>query len=206
MSITSVKVGIINYGMGNIHSLLSAIKSITEKVEVAENPEDISKYSHIILPGVGHFSKAMKNIVDFNFLDPINEASKTKNILGICLGMQLLGSYSEEGDVKGLGLVSNKIVSFQNRINEKIPHVGFNTCKKIRSDNFFKEITESSYLYHVHSYFMETEFSDFDDYLICRYGIDFITAFKKGNIIGTQFHPELSQSEGLKVLKNFLKY
>ncbi|MDC1053074.1 imidazole glycerol phosphate synthase subunit HisH [Candidatus Pelagibacter sp.] len=205
------KVGIINYGMGNIVSVINSIKYLGINYKVIENQKQFSGFSHYILPGVGSFRAAMKNIKKLGFDEKINQeiTEQKRGLLGICLGMQLMGfSSTENGNTKGLGLLKNKVVKFENNklIKFNLPHIGFNTIKISSTDSFFfKNIEQNSDFYFVHSYKMNKENLK-NNYATCTYGQNFLAAFNKENIFGTQFHPEKSQSNGLKLLINFLKF
>ena len=205
------KVGIINYGMGNIVSVINSIKYLGINYKIIENEKQFSDFSHYILPGVGSFRVAMKNIKKLGFDEKINQeiTEKKKGILGICLGMQLMGfSSTEDGNTKGLGLLKNKVIKFENNKTNKfnLPHIGFNTIKISNTDSFFfKNIDQNSDFYFVHSYKMDKENLK-NNFATCSYGQNFLAAFNKENVFGTQFHPEKSQSNGLKLLINFLKF
>ena len=204
----SRKVLIINYGMGNIKSLHAAFRYLGIKSEESDRPDKIYNSNILILPGVGSFKKAMKNIKDKNIDEAIVSNLKKKNssILGICLGMQLMGKTSnEDGLSKGLNLIENNVrkFSFSDTKKNKIPHVGFNNLKFNSSNKLFKDIKKSHDFYFNHSYRMLIE-NFKGDYSFTVYGKKFLSSFVKGNIFGTQFHPEKSQSNGLKVLENFI--
>ena len=200
---------ILNYHMGNITSLQNSLDYLSVNHKLAEVPNELEKATHIILPGVGAFNKAMKNLHEMNIIEKLKilVLEKKIKILGICLGMQLLGlSSTENGFTKGLGFIENTVERFTNDEvkNNKIPHVGFNSIN-IKNDNkFFDGIKNNSDFYFVHSYRMIKE-NFMKDYAICNYGSDFLAAFNINNIYGTQFHPEKSQSNGLRLLFNFLK-
>ncbi len=197
--------------MGNLNSVKNAIEYLGCKVEIIENQNQFEdEISHIILPGVGSFRDAMNNLNSMSIIDKLREEVffKKKKILGICLGMQLLGSSStEDGVTNGLNFIKNKVTRFkyEEMHDLPVPHVGFNNIKIINSNNkFFKNINEKSNFYFVHSYRMSIEnFSE--NYAICNYGTNFLAAFQKDNIYGTQFHPEKSQSCGIEMILNFLK-
>jgi glutamine amidotransferase len=174
--------------------------------------EDLSKISEsetLILPGVGSFRRAMNTIrnksIDKAIFDSLqNPKSK---LLGICLGMQLLGTSStEHGLTEGLGLVQNEVVRLANsEINPiKIPHVGFNKVQMPRDSKLFEQISIDAYFYFVHSYAMQI-LNDTSKYTTTAYGHRFVAAIESGQVFGTQFHPEKSQKNGLKVLENFLR-
>ena len=201
-----LKVGIINYGMGNIRSIQNILLYLGIKSEVISKSEKIEKKTHIILPGVGSFRAAMKNLEKMKLVKPIKDYTlkKNKKILGICLGMQLLGKSSEEAkNIKGLGLVDLKFKLFSKKKTLKIPHIGFNEIS-IKNDkkNFFLNVKNNSDFYFNHSY-RAASHEKFETEILCNYGGDFLAAFQKKNIFGAQFHPEKSQSNGLKILRNF---
>ena len=202
------KVGIIDYGMGNISSVANALKYLGTDFEVANTAKEIKNFYSLIIPGVGSFRKAMKNLQELNLIDEINNEVliKKKNILGICLGMQLMSSSStEDGNTKGLGLLKNKVTKliFEKESNLRIPHVGFNTITSFTSNfDLFKKIKENSNFYFNHSYKMKLENNN--KYAVSNYGQEFLAAFQKENIFGVQFHPEKSQSNGLQLISNFI--
>ncbi len=205
-----MKVGIINFKMGNINSVKNALEYLGCQTVIINNRDHLKdEISHIILPGVGSFKDAMNNLRSMLIIEKLREEVliKKKKILGICLGMQLLGSSStEDGFTNGLSFVENKVTRFniEDIGNLQIPHIGFNNIKVIKSNNkFFSNVDEKSNFYFVHSYKMDVEnFSQ--NFATCNYGIDFLAAFQKDNIYGTQFHPEKSQSCGIELIFNFL--
>ena len=203
------KVTIIDYGMGNIFSVVSAFKYLGAEVEIVSSPEEILKSSILVLPGVGSFRKAMEFLREHNMDAAIIDAVTNKGvkILGICLGMQLLGSCStENGKTAGLGLLPNRVERFTSKevCERKIPHVGFNSLYINEKQGLFKDLPHFADFYFVHSYRMMIE--DLQGrYATCKYGVEFLAAYEIGNICGTQFHPEKSQTNGLILLKNFLK-
>jgi len=199
---------IIDYGMGNIKSLDNAFRFLGTKVHFSNEFEKICKSEIVILPGVGSYCKAMK-IIKMKGIDvALFEVIKRGNfLLSICLGMQLLGSSSnEEKNTKGLGLVSNKVLKFTNKEtkNKKIPHVGFNKVNYTNNSKLFEGIENGSDFYFVHSYRMLAEKLK-KDISTTNYGVNFLSYFNINNIYATQFHPEKSQANGLKLLNNFLK-
>lgn len=207
----SRKVLIVDYGMGNLHSLISTLDFLGQETTLSDQKEDLLNSTHIILPGVGSFRKAMEIIKKKKLDSFLNEAIQNPNIkiLGICLGMQLLGFSSEEdGGAEGLKLVENKITKFESKSENfiKIPHVGFNKIKVSQEvkGTIFEGLRENSFFYFTHSYKMERS-PEPGIYSLCHYGEKFISAFQLDNMCGTQFHPELSQSDGIRVLMNFLK-
>ena len=206
---TQKNVGILNYGMGNILSVKNSLDFLNVKNEIAQNGENLKKFTHIILPGVGSFKKAMANLEKKNFINSLKDYvnNSDKKLLGICLGMQLLGkSSTENGFTKGLNFIDIEVKKFSDtEVGElKVPHVGFNEVKFNNDSNFFQNIKNGSDFYFVHSFRMEPKNLN-KDFATCNYGFDFLAAFKKNNIYGTQFHPEKSQINGIKIIKNFLE-
>jgi glutamine amidotransferase len=206
------KVTIIDYGMGNLWSVASAIKFLGADPVVSHDPIEIANSNCLVLPGVGSFRRAMETIKTNKYDQAIAEAltnSKTK-LLGICLGMQLLGASStEDGITLGLGLVPNLVTRFSSNsaIKIKIPHIGFSEVKSPKNSSLFANIPDNSCFYFVHSYFMEMANYDVtkSHVAIATHGTDFVAAIESGRICGTQFHPEKSQKSGLQLMRNFLE-
>lgn len=199
-------VTIIDYGMGNIGSLFNAFNYLGVKVCISSKPKVIEKSHIAILPGVGSFHKAMK-IIKKNSIDKAikNIIQKGDYLFCICLGMQLLASESfEEKPTKGLGIISNKVKKFTlKETKNKIPHVGFNQVFFDKGNKLFKGLQSGTDFYFVHSYRMLPENMS-KNISKTDYGIKFLSSFVKDNIYATQFHPEKSQSNGIKLLDNFL--
>ncbi len=203
------RVSVIDYGMGNIWSVISALKYLGVETEFVSSPKKIEESKILILPGVGSFSKGMKELKCRGIDQAIMAALQNNNakILGICLGMQLMGSYGTENRrTPGLGLIPNGVESFtQDELKvDKIPHVGFNSICFDEGKGLFDGLANFSDFYFTHSYRMLVDDLQ-GQYAICNYGIDFLAAFEMGNICGAQFHPEKSQTNGLIFLKNFLQ-
>lgn len=202
------KVTIIDYGMGNIKSISNAFNYLGAKANITNEYEKICRSEIVILPGVGSFAKAMKIIKNKAIDQAIKETIKRGNFLfSICLGMQLLGSMStEEKRTKGLGIVKNKVDKFslKETKNREIPHVGFNKIKYLNENKLFKGLENGCDFYFVHTYRMLPEKLN-KNISITNYGINFLSYFQIDNIFATQFHPEKSQANGLKLLNNFLK-
>ena len=201
------EVCVIDYGMGNLGSLKNALKYLNTKVTITNKHEVILKSKILFLPGVGSFKKAMNEIKIRKLDKVIHETIKKGHyIFGICLGMQLLGTSSnEDGVTKGLGVVNNKIFKFSDKEtkNKKIPHVGFNSVKFEKSNKLFRGLESNSDFYFVHSYRMLPEKLK-NNISITKYGVNFLSSFNQENVFATQFHPEKSQGNGLKVLENFI--
>ncbi|MFZ9059337.1 MAG: imidazole glycerol phosphate synthase subunit HisH [Ilumatobacteraceae bacterium] len=203
------EVVIIDYGMGNLWSVASAIRFLGKTPVVTGDLSKISESETLILPGVGSFHRAMNTIrnqsIDKAIFDSL-ENPQTK-LLGICLGMQLLGASStEDGLTAGLGLVQNEVVRLANSEKNpiKIPHVGFNRVQISKESKLFEQIPIDASFYFVHSYAMQI-LNDTSKYTTTTYGHRFVAAIESGQVFGTQFHPEKSQKNGLKVLENFLR-
>ncbi len=198
-------IAIIDYGVGNLFSLYSSLKFIGAEANITSSPEEIKKADKIILPGVGAFGDAADKL-HLSGLDKIlqQEADSGKNIMGICLGMQLLFEKSYEyGEHDGLGLLPGKVVPMDGNIPEnlKIPHIGWNKLIFKQKNKLFKYINDGDCVYFVHSYYA----ADCDEYVIAsaEYGHELTAAVAKNNIMGCQFHPEKSGEVGLNILRAF---
>lgn len=195
-------IAIINYKMGNLGSVKNALDSLNIESVITDDIEIIKKADKLILPGVGAFKEAMENLKKLNLIDTIKEeVKKGKPILGICLGMQLMFSSSEEyGFTEGLNILEGKIIHFKEN-GLKIPHMGWNNLTIPANTKLFKGLN-NPYVYFVHSYHLVT---DNKDYLLTKttYGYEFSCAVEYKNIYATQFHPEKSGDVGLQILKNF---
>lgn len=199
---------VIDYGMGNLRSVAKAIESLGAKVKVSSLSSDLFKAKALVLPGVGAFQAGMVNLTKLKLILPLKEnIEKGKLFLGLCLGMQLLFTESEEGGrMKGLDLIKGRVVRFCEKV--KIPQIGWNQLvlekeKSQKPHNLFKGIKDQSYFYFVHSYYCLPD--DKKSILATTdYGVKFASAIAKDNIFGLQFHPEKSADIGLKILDNFL--
>jgi len=200
----SQKIVIINYGMGNLRSVQKAFEKIGFDVVISNEHDAIKSADKIVLPGVGAFGDAMKNLNKLGLVEILNKEVlvNKKPFLGICLGMQLIAKKSQEfGETEGLSWIDANIVKFPQSVL-KIPHVGWNEINLEKSSPLFKNIPDKKDFYFVHSYYFKAD----KEYCIasCDYGINFICAVQKENIFATQFHPEKSQIYGLEILKNFV--
>ena len=195
---------IIDYGMGNLHSVLKAFRRIGADAIVSSKGEDIQKAEKLVLPGVGHFKKGMENLEKRGLIEILNKkiiGEKTQ-ILGICLGMQLFTKFSEEGDAGGLGWIDARTIKFNLGDKFRVPHMGWNNIKIEKDNKIFSNLNKEDYFYFVHSFHVNCKNKE-DILSITEYGKKFISAIQKENIIGVQFHPEKSHDAGLEILKNF---
>lgn len=202
----SLKLVIIDYEMGNHFSIQKKLSGLGYKVTVSNDPKDIKRADKLILPGVGHFGKAMDNLKRLNLIDILNEVVLVdkKNILGICLGMQIMAKQSEEGNSEGLGWVDAEVVKFkiQNSLHYKVPHVGWNGITAAKSSKILANINHNSEFYFVHSYHFSKVL---EENILCfsDYEEKFVSAIEKDNIFGVQFHPEKSHKIGNQLFENF---
>ena len=196
---------IVDYGMGNIYSVQSALKYIGVESVYTHESSIILEADHILLPGVGSFHVAMENIKGLGLDAILKEAVVTRRIpiMGICLGMQLLGkSSTENGFTEGLGFFDGICEKFDPSTGIRVPHVGFNDVEKPKETKLYADLDDHSDFYFVHSYRMTTEETKGIAY--CDYGGRFVASFEKDNVMGTQFHPEKSRRNGLTLLQNFV--
>ena len=197
-------IGIIDYGLGNINAFYEIYKENGVELKIIDNYKELKKnYNKIILPGVGSFDKAITLLKSKFFYDEIIDFSLNKNnkILGICVGMQILASTSDEGELKGFSFIDNSFEKLKSKIR---PHIGWNNVSVKKNHYLFNNIQNNSIFYFLHSFCLsEIE----KQYIIgeTEYEKDFISVFEKENIIGIQFHPEKSHSQGQKLLLNFYK-
>lgn len=193
---------IVDYGMGNLGNVERCCRRLGEEVRISSDPDLVERAEKLILPGVGAFGQAMRNLASRGLIDPLDQQHKAGvPILGICLGLQLFFEESEEdAGVKGLGWIPGKIVKF--RKARKVPQIGWNTVEWVKSEPLIEGIPEGTHFYFVHSYFApEREYS----LGISEYSEDRFTAvLRQGNIYATQFHPEKSHKYGFRLMKNFL--
>lgn len=203
------RITIIDYGMGNLRSVQQAFAYLGEHCLISSKSRDIESSDAIILPGVGSFALGMQNLRTMRLNQAILEHTivKKRKILGICLGFQMLAeSSTEAGFNDGLGLISGKVERFGSTLNfdEKIPHIGFNQVNMPDQSPFFSGFNGSAEFYFVHSYrILPTQVNG--SKAVCTYGENFLAAYQHENIFGTQFHPEKSQTTGLRLLNNFLR-
>ncbi len=202
-------IAIVNYGLGNLRSIQKSCNLISSKIIVSSNPRDIDNADKIILPGVGFFKKAMENLKSKSLLEALhyNVLKKKKPVLGICLGMQIMSEFSEEGSVNGLGWISGKTKLLN--VDARIPQVGWNSVSICKNNLLISKQDLSNYrneFYFVHSY--HVELSDINDGLFETKYSDkiFYSGFCKENIFGVQFHPEKSYDIGTTLISNFINH
>ncbi len=205
MSKKKMKVTIVDYGINNTRSVVNALRLLDVKSFVTSNVHDMKQSDAIILPGVGAFGQAMKNLNNLNLTETIQELTLVKKypFLGICLGMQLMADSSEEkGNFKGLSLIKGKVMKIQNKNNLRIPHMGWNSLHIKKNNKLLKNISDKSAFYFVHSYHYVCEKS----YVVAEveYGERIISIINHKNLFGVQFHPERSHTKGIQMLENFI--
>lgn len=198
---------IVDYGLGNLGSMLNMLKKISANAIVSSDHDTIEQADKLILPGVGSFDAGMRNLTERNMIPLLNKMILEQKvpILCVCLGMQLLGMRSEEGQLHGLGWLDAVTIRFNLQdanANLKIPHMGWNRLNILRALPLFADLEEENRFYFVHSYHVVCANPD-NILATTSYGIDFTSAVVKDNIIGVQFHPEKSHKFGMRLLKNF---
>jgi glutamine amidotransferase len=196
---------IIDYGMGNLRSVQKAFERIKVPVKVSSNIADILSADKLVLPGVGNFAKGVSNLNERKIYEVLNEVvlNKKKPILGICLGMQLMTEFSEEGNSNGFGWIAAKTQKFNFHSDGlKIPHMGWNNIFIKKNDLLYEGVGQDTFFYFVHSYFITCK-DESDIITETNYGINFVSSFRKDNVYGCQFHPEKSHDAGLMLLRNF---
>ena len=210
------KVAVIDYGMGNLHSVSKAVEFVAREaglnvqVDVTDNPDVIRQADRVIFPGVGAIRDCMAEIRRQGIDALVAEISQTKPVLAICVGFQALMEYSEENNgVECLGIARGRVRYFGDSLTEqdgerlKVPHMGWNCVKQTLDHPLWEGIADNSRFYFVHSYYIDADPSE-QVAGVTHYGLDFAAALSKGNIFAVQFHPEKSQDVGLRLLRNFL--
>ena len=208
MTYYSNKIVIINYGMGNIGSICNMFKYLGTPVVVSCDPQIIKSADKLVLPGVGHFDKAMQNINSLGIFNSIIDKAlihKTP-ILGICLGMQIMCKSSEEGVLPGLSLINAEVkkFKFEDDVKLKIPHMGWNNIEINKQSDILINLDNNSRFYFVHSYYVNCD-NNSDVLTYTSYRDKFVSSFQSDNIIGVQFHPEKSHKFGMHIFKNFIE-
>jgi glutamine amidotransferase len=195
---------IVDYGLGNLHSVLHKIQKITPDVKLSSKPDDIEHADKLILPGVGQYASGMKNLAEYGLIGPLNKKVLKDGtpILGVCLGMQLFTDYGEEGGADGLGWIAGRTIRLKPE-GLPVPHVGWNTIKIKKETKLFNGLPQDYRYYFTHSYHVVCQ--DHADILTTtKYGQEFTSAIQKNNVYGTQFHPEKSHTTGVTLIKNFI--
>jgi glutamine amidotransferase len=201
--IIKIMIAIVDYGMGNLRSVEKGFLKVGADARVISDPKAVDNAHAIVLPGVGAFRDCMRNLEEMSLTESIIKAiQKGKPYLGICLGLQVLFSESEEfGRSEGLNIFSGKVVRFPEN-NLKVPHMGWNTIKILRRPPIFDSIQNEGFFYFVHSFYVAPDDKDIVA-TTTDYGVTFTSMVWKENIFATQFHPEKSQELGLTILKGF---
>jgi glutamine amidotransferase len=208
------KIVVVDYGMGNLRSVAQALRAAAPQAEVLISGEaaDIDRADRIVLPGQGAMRDCMRSLRESGVQEALLRAARTRPVMGVCVGEQMLFDLSEEADTPGLGLLPGKVVRFQlkDRLQAdgsrfKVPQMGWNRVKQVRPHPVWEGILDDSYFYFVHSYYAQPD--DPDDCIgMTDYGAPFCCAVARDNIVATQFHPEKSASAGLLLYKNFVHW
>lgn len=196
---------IVDYGVGNVGSVLNMLRKIGAKARISREPAEIEAADKLILPGIGHFGSGMSKLAATGLIPLLQEQALIRNkpILGICLGMQMMTRGSEESDVPGLGWVDGYTHRFPEVPGLRVPHTGWNTVKVAKGAKLFEDsAAEAERFYFVHSYCVRTA-DPRHVAALCEYGTDFVASFEAGNIFGAQFHPEKSHSFGMALFRKF---
>ena len=208
------KIVVVDYGMGNLRSVAQALRHVAPEADVRISGElaDIKSADRLVLPGQGAIPDCMRCLRESGLQEAVVESTKTKPLLGVCVGEQLLFDWSEEGDTKGIGLLPGKVVRFHldGKLQDdgsrfKVPQMGWNRVKQTLSHPLWQGIADDSYFYFVHSYYVVPEHAAHTAG-VTDYGGPFTCAVAKDNIFATQFHPEKSATAGLQLYKNFVHW
>ena len=200
-----MRLGVVDYGASNIHSVARALQSLGSKVSIVDTPDKFKSIDRLVFPGQGSMGSCVKKLHETEMIAPLLEAIKSKPFLGICLGLQVLFDSSEESKEKGLGVINGSITKINDINNEnlKIPHMGWNNVKIEKEHELFSGIEDQQFFYFVHSFVAaKTKVCITTTY----YGEEFVSSLATENIFATQFHPEKSGEIGLKFLENFINW
>jgi len=198
-------IALIDYGMGNLRSVGKALEAMGGRVRVTDRARDVKRADKVVLPGVGEFGQAMDELKKRNLLDALRKSiAQSKPFLGICLGMQLLFESSEESPkTPGLRAIQGKVKRFPDKMRLKIPQMGWNQVEFLQRSALVKGVKNNSYFYFVHSYYVEPQ-NRGTMLGVTQYGKRFVSMVEKDHLFGMQFHPEKSQQDGLRLLRNFI--
>ena len=204
-----MKIAVVDYGMGNIRSVSKALEHVapTAEVLVTSDPETIRASERVVVPGQGAMPDCMRQLTASGAREAVIEATRSKPFLGICIGMQMLFKRGEEGDTPGLGLLPGEVPRFPDKkmAGLKIPHMGWNQVSQARPHPVWEGVPDGSRFYFVHSYFPQPADRAMTA-ATCAYGVTFTCAIARDNIFAVQFHPEKSQTFGLRLLSNFVQW
>jgi len=202
-------IAIIDYGMGNLKSVHNAFKYVAPNTEsiVTSNPDIIHKADRVVFPGQGAMPDCIREMDEKGLREVVISSAKTKPFLGICIGLQMLFDFSEEGNVEGLGLLKGKVKRFVKKADSdmKIPHMGWNNVEQNSSHPLWRNVKNNDRFYFVHSYFVNESDQSIVQGLT-NYDVSFTSAVAKDNLFAVQFHPEKSGDAGLKILSNFVSW
>lgn len=202
----TIRVGVIDYSISNLASVLNALRHIGVEAERVRDGQRIDQFTHLVLPGVGSFATGMANLRDYGLIEPLRAAAaRGTPLLGMCLGMQLLAEEGEEyGPTVGLGLLQGRIVRIETGCSElRLPHVGWNDVTPRDKSRLLADLPTTSNFYFVHSYAYSAPDADYVTG-VTDYAGPQVALVEQGNLFGAQFHPEKSQKHGLQLLKNFV--
>ncbi len=200
-------IAIIDYGLGNLNAFANMMKDIGAPHQITGDAAVIAQASHLILPGVGHFDRAMSQLADSGLMPILNERviQQRVPVLGICVGMQMLADRSEEGSLPGLGWIGGDVARFPDQVNDQslpVPHMGWNDVTPVADAPLFSTVPDDPRFYFLHSYYFRCA-NPADIMATCEYGIRFSCAVGRGNVFGVQFHPEKSHGWGRALLADF---
>lgn len=203
----AMRVAVIDYGMGNIGSICKMLRLVGADPVVSSDPRQLRAVDSLVLPGIGHFDRAITNLTAAGLVDELKELVQRREIpiLGICLGMQLMCTSSEEGTQAGLGFLDARVrrFEFSGERRLKVPHMGWRDLEIARPSALLDGLDDASRFYFVHSYFVDCA-DDADVLARATYGDAFVAAFERGNVRGVQFHPEKSHRFGIRLFQNFV--
>lgn len=198
---------VVDYGMSNLRSVAKALENLGASVLVSGDPKDLEKADKVVLPGVGAFGDAARELEKRALKEPLKDYVRSgRPFLGVCLGLQLLFQSSDESPkAEGLGILPGRVVRFSDQLSLKVPHMGWNQIRVTKTGcQLVEGMPDGSFFYFVHSYYVKPDKADVT-LAVCDYGGDFTAMVWRENLYGTQFHPEKSQEAGLKLLANFLR-